>query len=162
MTRFLVISDTHNRLLPLSRHLDFFGELGADAIIHLGDCTSDGEFLAKNMRLPLYAVSGNCDSFRSRYPSVDILEEEGVRVLFCHGHGFHVKSDTLNLYYAAMERNCSVALFGHTHESFLEEQGGILLMNPGSFGEPRLSDPSIALLTLDKGKAKGLLLPCKA
>lgn len=162
MTRFLVVSDTHGRYDVLLRRLDFLSELGANAIIHLGDCTPDGEFLAKRLDLPLHAVAGNCDRFGCGYPALDVLETEGVRILLCHGHTLHVKSDTLNLLYAAQERQCSVALFGHTHEPFLETQSGVLLLNPGSLGIPRLTDPSIGLLTVDKGKAKGLLLPCKA
>jgi len=161
MTRFLIVSDTHGHTFDLMRRLDFFSALGADAVIHLGDCTPDGEFLAKQLRLPLHAVSGNCDAFKSAYDAIDVLEEDGVRILLTHGHRFHVKTDTLNLCYAAQERQCSVALFGHTHEAFLEQQGGVLLLNPGSLGEPRFTDPSCALLTLDRGTAKGLILPVK-
>lgn len=63
-----------------------------------------------------------------------MVELEGVKILLCHGHRYHVKSTLLPLYLAARENGVRLALFGHTHTALLEEKDGITLLNPGSCG----------------------------
>ena len=70
------------------------------------------------------------------------------------------QEDLQRLTYAALEQACAVALFGHTHEPFLAREQGVLLLNPGSLCQPRLgAGAGLALLTVEKGEAKGVLLP---
>ena len=83
-----------------------------------------------------------------------------MRILLTHGHRYGVKEDLQRLTYAALEQACAVALFGHTHEPFLAREQGVLLLNPGSLCQPRLgAGAGLALLTVEKGEAKGVLLP---
>lgn len=158
--RFLVLSDTHGDRTQMVRALDYLEALRADALLHLGDYAADADFLARELRIPARAVSGNCDAFRSMRPTEEAFECEGVRILLTHGHRYGVKEDLQRLTYAALERACAVALFGHTHEPFLAREQGVLLLNPGSLCQPRLgAGAGLALLTVEKGEAKGVLLP---
>jgi putative phosphoesterase len=158
--RFLVLSDTHGDKTGMVRALDYLDALKADALLHLGDFDADADFLGRELRLPVTAVSGNCDAFRSMRPTEEILEVEGLRLLLTHGHRYGVKENLQRLLYAALERDCAAALFGHTHEPHLSREEGVLLLNPGSLCQPRLGNQAgLALLTVEKGEAKAVLLP---
>ena len=158
--RFLVLSDTHGDRTRMTRALDYLEALKPDALLHLGDCTRDGEFLAREMRLPLHAVCGNCDAFSSLYPSEEVLEVEGARLFLTHGHRYGVKEDLLRLTYAAKERGCGAALFGHTHVPLLKREEGLLLLNPGSLCRPLLAgEGGLALCKVEKGSVSATLLP---
>ena len=41
------------------------------------------------------------------------------------------------LVYAAQEQGAGLALFGHTHQPFYEQVGGVTLINPGTAGKGR-------------------------
>lgn len=156
--RYLVVSDTHGDLRCLFRAMDYLRALKPDALIHLGDFCGDGRLLQKELDVPLYAVAGNCDGAMGA-DAQQVIQEQGVNILLCHGHQYGVGGDVQRLLYAALERDCAVALFGHTHMPYLEREQGVLLMNPGSLCRPRISQAGVGLLTVEKGSAKGLLLP---
>jgi putative phosphoesterase len=50
--------------------------------------------------------------------------------------------------------DCDVLVFGHTHQPWIHEYGGVLFVNCGSVGKPKDGDPraSFALLRLDEGE----------
>lgn len=54
----------------------------------------------------------------------------GVKVHLEHGHRRGLQA----LRYLALEEGARIALFGHTHYPYCEENGGVLLLNPGSAG----------------------------
>lgn len=157
--RFAVLSDTHGDLSRMFAAADYIRALKPDALIHLGDFCADAEAMAKELRLELHAVAGNCDAGRTTYPVADVLEAEGARILLCHGHTYDVGETPQRLIWAAQERECTAALFGHTHRQFLEKEDGVLLMNPGSLCRPRGTEAGLGLLTVEKGAVRGLLLP---
>lgn len=157
--RFAVLSDTHGDLSRMFAAADYIRALKTDALIHLGDFCADAEAMAKELRLELHAVAGNCDAGRTTHPVVDVLEVEGARILLCHGHTYDVGETPQRLIWAAQERECTAALFGHTHRQFLEKENGVLLMNPGSLCRPRGIEAGLGLLTVEKGAVRGLLLP---
>ena len=157
--RFAVLSDTHGDLSRMFAAADYIRALKPDALIHLGDFCADAEAMAKELRLELHAVAGNCDAGRTTHPAVDVLEAEGARILLCHGHTYDVGETPQRLIWAAQERECTAALFGHTHRQFLEKEDGVLLMNPGSLCWPRGTEAGLGLLTVEKGAVRGLLLP---
>lgn len=157
--RFVVLSDTHGDLSRMFAAADYIRALKPDALIHLGDFCADAEAMAKELRLELHAVAGNCDAGRTTRPAVDVLEAEGARILLCHGHTYDVGETPQRLIWAAQERECTAALFGHTHRQFLEKEDGVLLMNPGSLCRPRGTEAGLGLLTVEKGAVRGLLLP---
>ena len=120
-----------------------------DRIIHLGDCESDAVRLhAKFPEIPLDGVPGNCDC--SIEEPVRVLIIEGVQVMICHGHTYHVKMQKYSLECAAREKGAQVALFGHTHMVFSDWHNGVRMYNPGSIGAPLMGNPpSYGVLTID-------------
>lgn len=126
-----------------------------DGIIHLGDGSTDmrpvfAEYLEK-----CYILRGNCDIAYGEGEC--IIEEEGVRMLCCHGHKYGVKSGLDTLAYRAKELGCDVALYGHTHRAAIDTVGGVLCVNPGSLGD--YSAASYCYLVLHRGKATPTIVP---
>ena len=159
--RFLVLSDTHRDLSRMFSAVDYMKALAPDAVIFLGDVVSDAIALKTELRVPFHIVQGNCDGY-SAYPATDVVEAEGVRIFLCHGHQYDVKESPQRLIWAAQERECTVALFGHTHRPYMDREDGVLVMNPGSLTRPRLSQAGLAVLDVQKGQSKGILLPYHA
>jgi putative phosphoesterase len=132
--KLLFMSDTHGRLDLAERVVKMVKN--ADCLIHLGDMAADADRLAQRLGREVVSVKGNCDGdfFGDSYK---ILELECGKILLVHGHRERVKSGLQNLYYRAAELGCKAALYGHTHVANIEEENGILLVNPGSLGYPR-------------------------
>jgi putative phosphoesterase len=47
--------------------------------------------------------------------------------------------------------DCDVLVFGHTHQPWIAEYGGVLFVNCGSVGKPKDGDPRAAFAVLDAG-----------
>jgi putative phosphoesterase len=45
--------------------------------------------------------------------------------------------------------DCDVLVFGHTHQPWVDEYGGVLFVNCGSVGKPKDGDPRAAFAVLD-------------
>ena len=128
--KILVFSDSHGHL---SRVMEFYNKTRCQAVIFLGDGLRDAQNLySVSGSVPVYMVCGNCDFFAGGTPDMQLLELEGRRVLITHGHRQNVKSGLLELKSAALRSHADIALFGHTHQSVLTEQDGLLLANPGA------------------------------
>jgi putative phosphoesterase len=56
----------------------------------------------------------------------------------------------------AAQADCDVLVFGHTHQPWFHEYGGVGLVNCGSVGKPKDGDPraSFALLELGGNRVK--------
>lgn len=128
-----VFSDTHG---SVGRMLEAVRETRPDVLIHLGDYDRDAEVLRQTFPdTPLYTVCGNCD-MAPIAPLADIADLGGVKAYLCHGHQYGVDhGDYSRLAYAAQERGCRLALFGHTHRADRQEWGGVTLLNPGAAGK---------------------------
>ena len=133
--RAAVFSDTHGNVAPM---LAALRRCRPDLIVHLGDCDRDTlRIEAEFPGIPLYRVCGNCD-FMPIAPIADIVPLGPVKALICHGHTYGVDwGDLDRLAYAAQERGCSLALFGHTHRPEQRQIGGVLAVNPGTAGKGR-------------------------
>ena len=108
-------------------------ENDADMIVHLGDGAGDmARFLHFTVGKSVIYVRGNCDDRSLGLTEEQVFEAGGLRVLACHGHRFHVKSDLLGLYYEAKSKNASLCLYGHTHVPALDETDGVTMLNPGA------------------------------
>jgi len=155
--RIGVVSDTHGMLDFLDCALAKMGQV--DALIHLGDYTSDVPYIQRHTQLQVYSVSGNCDAPDSA-PGERVIVCDGVRLFLTHGHRYGVKRDGLRLIYRANELGCSAALYGHTHQPELNYECGVLLINPGSLSRPRGgSQVSCAVLEIEDGEVQARLLP---
>ena len=145
--RFLVFSDSHGRSLDMMEIISRQKQL--DGIFHLGDGRRD--LIANHKKfdgIPLFAAVGNCD------PEADVEYEvvdfDGVRILYTHGHLQYVKHSLSDLLKIAKREEVQIALFGHTHQPHLEQKQGIWLMNPGSIGKD-YTEP-FATLEIQKGQ----------
>ena len=126
-----VFSDTHHNNEPM---LEAVRRCRPDLLIHLGDHDRDAQALARAFPdIPLYSVSGNCDMLPLAQ-LVDIVPLGEVKALICHGHSYDVDMGLDRLAYAARERGCAVAMFGHTHQATQQMIGGVQLVNPGTAG----------------------------
>ncbi len=129
--RIVVTSDTHRASRDFFNIIDRH-EKNADLFINLGDSEREIELLEMvKPNVKIKCVCGNCD-FSSTAPMEQIIEFNGKRVFFTHGHGYHVKYGYGELQRRAGELNSDVCLFGHTHEPYTEIIDGIYYMNPGA------------------------------
>lgn len=130
--KILVISDTHGRIDAAKKLIK---DLNPDYTFHLGDMAEDCKNLEKLFPHKVIAsVKGNNDFFDKTYPTERLAEISGKRFYMCHGHKYNVKSSLLPLEMRGRELGADIILFGHTHVPFLTEDGGVLMMNPGSNG----------------------------
>ena len=148
-----LISDTHipERALkiPLTV-LDAFKDV--ELIIHAGDLTSTEVIDELEKIAPVLAVQGNMDRmYDLDFPKSLTKTIEEVKIGVTHGN-VHPRGDTQQLYYLAKELDVEVLISGHTHQGFIEQIGDVLLLNPGSPTVPRLTDPTIMLMNIEKGK----------
>ncbi|MBE6023937.1 MAG: metallophosphoesterase [Cellulosilyticum sp.] len=152
--KVLVISDTHGNIENAKMVLERLKSLDVHAVLHCGDYVSDARILQKFYPdLEIHAVYGNCDvGFGGAYSEVVVLED--VPIYMSHGHRYGVKwGDYDEMVIDAIAHDAKIAICGHSHEAYLDEQDGILVMNPGSLTLPRDSRyPSYGLLDIEKGK----------
>lgn len=160
MVRLGILSDTHRALGIAKKAIRQMGEI--DGLLHGGDHYNDARELEKEMTVPVQAVVGNCDWFSPGSGEEIILEYEKVKILLTHGHRYRVKSGYQLLLERAIQLGVTAAVFGHTHQSFLSWQEGILLFNPGSLTYPRDERRTFGLLTIEGNTVHGEILELKA
>ena len=142
-----VVSDTHRMI----KYIDAAKEIikDADILVHLGDNIEDVELLEKGFKGEVYAVAGNCDYSR-KYPKEAIIEVNGRKIFFTHGDLYGVKSSINNIYYRGRELEVDIVLFGHTHKQLIEEESGIIIMNPGSISLPKSKGRSVGFIDINE------------
>ena len=133
--KVLVLSDSHSSMRFMRLCVS---KVNPDVIIHLGDHFDDGEALNEEFpHIRFYQVAGNCDRFRVPPHAREILVMPigGVRFYMTHGHIHRVKQVLSLLMRDAREAEADIALFGHTHVAYCEQEAdGLWVMNPGSCG----------------------------
>ncbi len=149
----MVLADTHvprrAKALPdgLLPHLE-----KADLILHAGDLMDPTLLDTLAVYAPVKAVRGNLDPPDSRLPEKLEFEFGGVRIAMTHDSG--PKKGRRN----RMRRRfpeARVVVFGHSHIPWLEDEGGLLLLNPGSPTDKRRQpDYTFALLSIDAGNPR--------
>jgi len=154
--RIAILADTHLSLDLAQQALVQAGPV--DAVVHLGDFYADALALASELKVPVHAVRGNNDFEEGPYEL--ILEMEGHRLFLTHGHFFEVPRTLERLKEAALLRDCSVALFGHSHVALIERDSGVLLKwGHHSDGVPRAPEKTFALLELQPGQVEARIVP---
>lgn len=146
----VVIADTHiprrARTLPenLLPHLE-----RADLILHAGDLMDPALLEGLAAFAPVRAVRGNLDPPEAKLPDVIEFEFGGARMAMIHDSG--PKKGRRN----RMRRRfpeARVVVFGHSHIPWLEDEGGLLLLNPGSPTDRRRQpEHTFALLSVEDG-----------
>ncbi len=135
-----LISDTHGLLRPEARAF----LRGSDFIVHAGDIC-DQRILEELAGLaPLTAVRGNNDKgpWTQRLQETEILQVGEVLIYAIH--------DLAQLDIEPVAAGVRVVVSGHTHSPLVEEQNGVLYVNPGSSGPRRFKLPvAVAELLVD-------------
>ena len=88
------------------------------------------------------------------------FEAEGKRFRLVHGSPRRMNEylfedrDPSSLARIAAMADADVLVFGHTHQPWVKEIGGVLMVNEGSVGKPKDGDPRAAwaLFTVDEGE----------
>ena len=156
-----VISDTHTRgsSRPVPSGAWPFLE-SADHILHAGDVCDPALLDELKALAPLTVVMGNCDSFDVRdWGATDetTIELAGATVGMVHDSGMREGRRT-----RMRERfpGARVVVFGHSHMPVVDDDGDLLLLNPGSpTWKRRAPYPSIALLWIEDGAVEGEIVP---
>jgi putative phosphoesterase len=152
-----VLADTHiprrARALPegLIPHLEH-----ADLILHAGDLMDPKLLDDLAVYAPTRAVRGNLDSQQAGLPEELRFEFGGVRVAMIHDSGPKRgrRSRMRRLFPEAR-----VVVFGHSHIPWLEDEGGLLLLNPGSPTDRRRQpEHTFALLQVECGEVTAEIL----
>jgi putative phosphoesterase len=156
--RIGVISDTHlprgGRSIPPKVHEVFDG---AELILHAGDLVSPEVLEELEATAPVQAVRGNMDldeSLRS-LPQTWRQEVGGVEVAMIHDAG---PSSGRLLRLGRRFPGARVVVFGHSHRPLVEDDGSMMLLNPGSACDPRGRAPTVAVLDIEGGKVEASLV----
>lgn len=139
MHRIGIISDTHGMLRP-----EVVETLkGCEAILHGGDINSAKILDELNGIAPLYAVRGNNDKeWAKDLPETLSIQLYGIRFVMVHNKKYIPK----NL------ENTDVVVYGHAHKYEEKSINGMLLLNPGSCGPRRFTQPiTFAVLEIEDG-----------
>lgn len=133
MRRVLIVSDSHGRNENIQKALEKAGKI--DLMIHLGDVGREYLQVERMAGVPTYMVAGNND-YGGFLRDMCVIYIGSHKVLLTHGHrqGVHFSVDRLR--YLALENECDIAMYGHTHVPFLDE-GDVTILNPGSISLPR-------------------------
>jgi len=151
--KVLVVSDTHRQNAKLWEVIE--KEKPFDLLLHCGDIEGRADELYERANCPVQIVAGNNDYWYD-YEDDLIFTIGKYRVLLTHGHTHHIHRDVLPLYYVAKEKNVDIVMFGHIHVPFVESNGSVTLVNPGSLTYPRQPNkkPSYIIMTTgDNGEA---------
>ena len=146
MKKAIIVSDTHGKDEMLEQTLD--KELPVDMLIHCGDVEGREFFIEAIAECPCCIIAGNNDFFSS-LPREEEIQIGPYRALLTHGHWYGVSVGPERLLEEAEYRGVQIAMFGHTHKPFLEEEHGITLLNPGSLSYPRQDGRRPSYITVD-------------
>ena len=104
----------------------------AEVVIFLGDGFRDLDYVCeKYSQKAFISVKGNCD-IGSNFNSSETITLYEKRIYITHGYTEQVKGGISLLESMARSKNCQIALFGHTHETYKAYRDGIYFLNPGS------------------------------
>ncbi len=149
-----IFSDTHSHEGHELEGETLAAAREADVVIHAGDFTSMGALEAFQAECDrFFAVHGNADAagVRDRLPTSRIVETEGVR--FAVTHRSHSGQTGLTMF--GREQNADVVVFGHSHRPTVVDGTDCLLLNPGSYAQPRGNRPGFAVLEAGEAGVEG-------
>ena len=146
MHRIGIISDTHGLLRPeVEETLQ-----GCEAILH-GGSINKPEILDKLNRIaPTYVVRGNNDKeWAKELPETLSVSLCGIGFFMVHNKKYIPKNEE-DL------KDIDIIVYGHSHKYEEKQEGGRLLLNPGSCGPRRFTQPiTFAMLAVsDDGAYK--------
>lgn len=149
-----VVSDSHGHIENLRRAVMALYKAGAEVIVHLGDDYDDVNALSDQERTAIIQVPGVFSPYYQEpgIPNRIIEEWEGVRVLLTHTPAAHENDLPTDLDPAAVvaRGEVRVVLSGHSHIPEVQEEGGVIWVNPGHVknDDKKSYPPTYALLDI--------------
>lgn len=138
MHKIGIISDTHGLLRP-----EVIEALkGCEAILHGGDINNCRILEELNGIAPTYAVRGNNDKeWAKDLPETILIELCKVRFFMVHNKKYIPK----NL------QDIDIIVYGHSHKYEEKNEKGVLILNPGSCGPRRFTQPiTLAVIEVEE------------
>ena len=147
--RVLIVSDTHRRNDNYFKVLE--KEKNLDLIIHCGDSEGSEYALSESADCPVQLVTGNNDFFSSLPRELE-LDIEGYKVWVTHGHNYYVNMGDEFIKEEARARGMDIVMYGHTHRPVINENKGVIAINPGSLTYPRQEGrkPTYIIMEVEK------------
>lgn len=151
----VVISDSHvpNRAPEIPKKIIEKVE-EAELVVHCGDFATEEVYREiEKFSEELVAVKGNCDFFD--ISNSETFEKNRINFGVYHGTGITPRGDHDTLLDIAENKmNVEVLFHGHTHQEEIFEEGGTLLLNPGSCtgvggGSARKSNPTMMTIEFE-------------
>jgi len=134
-----ILSDTHGLLRPEA----LAALQGSDHILHAGDVGNIEILETLRQIAPVTAIRGNIDVHG---PCAELPATEAIELA---GKLFYLIHSLQDLDINPKQAGVSCVVTGHSHTPVVEEQGGVLYLNPGSAGPRRFGLPvTLARLTL--------------
>lgn len=158
MTKFMVISDTHDDPVSMDWTLNYLETEKVDTVIHLGDYYDDAAILEMHGH-DLIRVPGTWDT--CYYPDPNIanrrfIDVEGWRLFLTHTPESHYNdlSSDIKPESIIVGGNTDIFLYGHTHIAKIEERKGMVFINPGHMHnyENRGYPMTFSILEIDEEK----------
>lgn len=140
MHRIGIISDTHGLLRPeVEETLQ-----GCEAILHGGDVNKPEIIEKLNRIAPTYVVRGNNDKeWAGKLPETLTVSLRGIRFYMVHNKKYIPKREE-DL------KDVDIIVYGHSHKYEEKQENGRLLLNPGSCGPRRFTQPiTFAVLAVE-------------
>jgi putative phosphoesterase len=149
----VVIADTHlprrARALP-EKLLAHLGR--ADLILHAGDLMVGDLLKGLGAYAPVLAVRGNLDPPDLDLPETLEFDFGGARVAMIHDSG---RKQGRRARLRRRFPDARVVVFGHSHIPLLEDEDGLMLLNPGSPTDKRRQPHyTFALLHAEEGRVR--------
>jgi hypothetical protein len=128
----------------------------ADLILHAGDLLVEDVLYELEHYAPVRAVKGNVDGWDVRLPGTLEFELGDVSVAMIHDAGPKKgRSGRMRRRFPGAR----VVVFGHSHIPWLEDEDGLMLLNPGSPTDRRRApDHTFALLHVEAGGIRAEVL----
>ena len=146
----VVLADTHiprrARALPegLSPYLR-----QADLVLHAGDLLQAPVLDELSAYAPVFAVRGNVDLPEVNLPEIHEFSFGGARIAIIHDSG---RKEGRRKRLKKRFPEARAIIFGHSHVPFMEDEDGLLLLNPGSPTDRRRQPHhTFALLWAEEG-----------
>ena len=154
----VILADTHipRRARTLPEGLVPYLER-ADLILHAGDLIVPSVLEGLSAyNAPVHAVKGNVDMLESDLPETLQLEFDGAKIAMIHDSG---RKEGRRKRLGKRFPEARVIVFGHSHIPFLEDENGLLLLNPGSPTDKRRQpEHTFALLRSEKGDVRAEII----
>jgi putative phosphoesterase len=146
----VVLADTHipRRACALPESLGpYLRE--ADLVLHAGDLIQASVLDELSAYAPVFAVRGNVDLPEVDLPEIVEFSFGGARIAMIHDSG---RKEGRRKRLKKRFPEARAIIFGHSHVPFMEDEDGLLLLNPGSPTDRRRQPRhTFALLRAEEG-----------